>query len=79
MLVWIVLLSLAGFLLYKYATKYSHYFDERGIEYLKPVFLIGSNWPIMFKKESMPDFFKRNYLEHSDKKFVIIFNFKSIK
>lgn len=68
MLVLISLLVVAAFLLYKYATKNWSYFKDRDVAYLKPKFLIGSNASVFFKQESMPDFFKRVYLENVDKK-----------
>jgi cytochrome P450 family 9 len=73
MYLWIFLLLLAIFAIYKYAKRNENYFIERGVSFVKPVFYIGSSAPVLFGRYSLPDFHKKIHLDFWPAKIVGIF------
>jgi hypothetical protein len=51
----------AAFLFYKWATATYDYFEKRGVKFIKPTFLIGSNSNMFLNKMSLPDIVKKWY------------------
>lgn len=54
------------FFLYKYITLDNNFFKKRGIKYLKPLPLLGSNWRAAFGYESYFDFYRETYNQFKD-------------
>ena len=68
MAVYLYLVVAAIYLIYKWGTKHYNYFKDRGIPYIKPVFLIGSNINVFTKKLSLSDLIVKWYNEYYDEK-----------
>lgn len=64
----ILLLTVVIFFLflYNYITQDNDFFKKRGIKYLKPLPLLGSNWRPAFGFESYFDFYRNKYNEFKD-------------
>lgn len=60
MIVWCLVIA-AAYLFYKWAVANEGYFAERGVAFIKPVFLIGSNSNMFIDKKSLPDVIKKWY------------------
>ena len=60
-MIFVCLVNGAAYLFYKWATANNDYFKEKGIPFVKPVFLLGSNSNIFFSKMSMPDLVQKWY------------------
>jgi hypothetical protein len=59
MIFWLGVIAVA-FLFYKWATSTYDYFELRGVKFMKPTFLMGSN-SILFTRRSLPDTIKMWY------------------
>lgn len=57
-----------GVIFYKWFVANYDYFEKRGIPYLKPKFLFGSNMNLLINKKSLPEFVKNLYYALPDEK-----------
>lgn len=63
----LVLLSVAGYLFYRWAVANNDFFEKRGIPYSKPYFLFGNIKEVVFRQKSAFDIFISLYSEHDSK------------
>lgn len=63
----LILFSVALYLLYRWATANKNFFKERGIPYAKPVPLFGNFWEMVMRRKSMFDLFVDIYNKHDGK------------
>lgn len=63
----LILLTLAGYLFYRWATKNNNYFKDRGIPYSEPKLLFGNFWKMILRQKSMFDLIIDIYNEHDGK------------
>ncbi|XP_063700278.1 probable cytochrome P450 9f2 [Culicoides brevitarsis] len=61
----VIIFAILICLLYKYATLQHDFFAKRGIKFLKPLPLLGSNWRPAFGFASYFDFYRDTYTEFS--------------
>ena len=60
MIFWVGVIA-AVYLFYKWGISTYDYFEKRGVKFLKPVFLMGSNTNMFFNKLSLPDLVTKWY------------------
>jgi cytochrome P450 family 9 len=60
MFFWFGVIAVA-YLFYKWAVANNDYFEKRGVAFLKPTILLGSNFNLFFNKKSLPDTVKNWY------------------
>lgn len=60
MILWLGVAA-AAFLFYKWATSTYDYFEKRGVKFLKPRFLMGSNSNMFVNKLSLPEIVQKWY------------------
>ena len=63
----LVLLTVAGYLFYRWAVANNDYFEKRGIPYSKPTFLFGNFAKVVFRRKSLFDAFVDLYNEYDAK------------
>ncbi|XP_065075485.1 cytochrome P450 9e2-like [Ochlerotatus camptorhynchus] len=76
--VFLLVSALVGFLvlIYRYATAYADYFDQRGIKYRKPTFLLGNLGPIIFQRTTPTANLTELYRQFSGEKAYGFFEFR---
>lgn len=65
----LIVLVILGYCFYKFRTKDSDFFRQRGIKSLEPAFLLG-NRPLFRNKLSVPEFIKICYDKFPNDKLV---------
>jgi hypothetical protein len=60
-----VAIGICLFLFYKWATSNNNYFLDKGVKFVKPTFLLGSNSNFVTQKKSMPEVISMMYQEFS--------------
>lgn len=66
--VFLYLIPIALYLLYKWAVKNNDYFEKQGIPYVKPWPLVGSNFEMFFKKTPFVTFLMDSYNQYKHEK-----------
>jgi cytochrome P450 family 9 len=62
------LIPVALYLIYKWATAKFDFFEKQGIPFIKPLPLVGSNSELFFKKQSFVKSFMDNYNKYKSGK-----------
>lgn len=57
----LVAIAVLCYLFYKWAVKNNDYFEKKGVSFVKPVFLLGSNSNMFFDKMSLPEVSEKWY------------------
>lgn len=60
MIFWLAL-AVAAYLFYKWGMSNYDYFEKRGVKFLKPVFLLGSNTNMFHNKKSLTEMIQNWY------------------
>ncbi|XP_037811692.1 probable cytochrome P450 9f2 [Lucilia sericata] len=63
----LILLAVAGYLFYRWATINNNFFKDRGVPYSKPTILFGNFFEMVLRKKSMFDLIIDIYNEHNGK------------
>jgi len=66
----LALVAVAVYLIYRYFTETFDYWKNKGVVFIKPIFLIGSMKSVSLIQEHLGEFFERIYKEHSSERFV---------
>lgn len=62
------LIAAAAYFFYKWAIANNEYFEKKGIAFMKPVFLMGSNSNMFFNRMSLPEVSLKWYNELKNEK-----------
>ncbi|XP_055589832.1 probable cytochrome P450 9f2 [Uranotaenia lowii] len=73
----LLLLAIAAaiFFGYRYIKAQYRYWEERGVPFVKPTFLLGNGTPVMFKKVDMLQHIQALYQKFPTAKFIGLFDF----